>query len=1319
MKFHSDGPSIPDKLLESCDAGNVVFFCGAGVSINYGMPSFFELTEQVIKKCAPSSDSEISKAMRSSCEGHTKFNLPFDHMFELLHQEYGKEYVNSKVEEFLWKCVRDDKKESSEHDYIRRISSSRRGLPQIVTTNFDRLFNTRCQDNKFKIYDSPDLPDIDAGQTVEGVTYLHGQIGNSTNKCPCNDRYVLSSSDHGLVYLVEGRVTNFIVKLFKKHTVVLVGYSAEDPLVRYLLLGLNKAGQLSSSNLFAFDMGANEEIEAKWSNLGVSAIAYTEHCILWNTMEAWAERADDHKKWKRGIISQCHKDPKRLAPHERGQVTHILKTNHGAQLFANANPKPHPEWICVIDPTVRLSLDIRNIAKRLKYYFMAYYGIDDEAGNKEEKADKKFKNNIINCLKCHEDPKDIYQSSDLQDEDIEAFLIRLDYLIKWIVKSMDSPVIAWWALRQQGINPLLTKKFKSKWSQLCDGKAKHIWNLILKCQRKTPPLASYHDRQFYHNRQVKQLKSRFETEGWTRSVIQDFQRLLVPKLFFNSDRVDEMSEKPVLSWDKFNLGYCGLFKVEYHSKNLFDKKSFVFCVPNEKLPDVIKILEGNLNTASLLLQEIGMELEYIRIPTFYPDREIDIGAIYPIESKYVGAFIKLFDRLVKINPELAKSYALAWPENDKYFFHKIRLYFFNNSKIFEANEVASILLGFDDESFWDNFIARQLLYLLVYRWKEFSEENRIGLADRLLAGANEGHYLFKYCGDSTKEQYLIVAKYVRTLEFNDCELSADQKRRLADLKDSIPDWDDANIVSFSIPEKSIVGLVREDESPDAIINLPEKEVVPRTLELMKTEWGIFIDKHPFSGLVEQKPQKALFALKCAANSGSYPNELWAELIDKFPKIGKDSEDTKDAEGADDSLKFEFLHQLKSLPQETVAELGTNLGSWLEKNLTDVLKIDSDLGWEVFDHIVYMIIFSYDNVMPTNGVVDSGKHSVNNNMTTVPRRFESYWLSTIGMCTSALIDSIAQEEKDSQSTNFDQIRTRIDRLIEMKGEVSEHAITITMSRLDRIYSVDPKWVKSRLLPMLKFEHPSSVPAWIGLLNLGAKCLQPSLLKLIKPNLIQIFPWVEGLSMYDETAYLAAEWLGYMRLHHRITQCEMRDAIRKMNENTLCHFINWLDDRAILFGDVKGVKKLIKEDWPGELKFKTTATTLNWIQLLEEDLRKDNNDNFSELYAVIKEHLSKIDSKKSAYKNSVEELLELLMCPDIKSPSIASCYPEETMDLMYRTIGHSNPVISNLLNKVLEIIAKSKPELTADVRYQKLIDLSKSGESDSEDETQERD
>lgn len=49
MRFIPDGPSLPDELLTARDAGDVLFFCGAGVSrAEAHLPDFATLAEKVL-----------------------------------------------------------------------------------------------------------------------------------------------------------------------------------------------------------------------------------------------------------------------------------------------------------------------------------------------------------------------------------------------------------------------------------------------------------------------------------------------------------------------------------------------------------------------------------------------------------------------------------------------------------------------------------------------------------------------------------------------------------------------------------------------------------------------------------------------------------------------------------------------------------------------------------------------------------------------------------------------------------------------------------------------------------------------------------------------------------------------------------------------------------------------------------------------------------------------------------------------------------------------------------------------------------------------
>ncbi|MGP9790777.1 hypothetical protein [Roseinatronobacter sp. NSM] len=109
-------------------------------------------------------------------------------------------------------------------------------------------------------------------------------------------------------------------------------------------------------------------------------------------------------------------------------------------------------------------------------------------------------------------------------------------------------------------------------------------------------------------------------------------------------------------------------------------------------------------------------------------------------------------------------------------------------------------------------------------------------------------------------------------------------------------------------------------------------------------------------------------------------------------------------------------------------------------------------------------------------------------------------------------------------------------------------------------IDPEWTERRLIPLLAFDHPAAEPAWNGFLHSGRVPISP-LAVLIKPLLVDVFPWVEGFSWDRDLAKIAAEWLGWMRIFQPdepagLTRSEMRSALRSMSDSTRNRFIFWL-------------------------------------------------------------------------------------------------------------------------------------------------------------------
>ena len=48
--FVANGPDIPEHLLQEHEDGNVVFFCGAGISIPAGLPDFKGLVDSIYEQ---------------------------------------------------------------------------------------------------------------------------------------------------------------------------------------------------------------------------------------------------------------------------------------------------------------------------------------------------------------------------------------------------------------------------------------------------------------------------------------------------------------------------------------------------------------------------------------------------------------------------------------------------------------------------------------------------------------------------------------------------------------------------------------------------------------------------------------------------------------------------------------------------------------------------------------------------------------------------------------------------------------------------------------------------------------------------------------------------------------------------------------------------------------------------------------------------------------------------------------------------------------------------------------------------------------------
>ncbi|MDR0905299.1 MAG: SIR2 family protein, partial [Oscillospiraceae bacterium] len=303
MQYITNGPNIPDELLEAQSRGEVVFFCGAGVSMPK-LPGFYGLVDMLYKAVGDEPTLPEKNELN---------NEAYDRTLSLLEKRItgGRNEVRRKLRSILdISGFGDD--ELGEHESLIKLSQHS-GTLRLITTNFDYFFERAAEKlgKKYSITKAPLLPPAKEWRW-NGLVYLHGRLPDSDDETEYNN-LVLSSGDFGLAYLTEGWAAKFVSELFRSYTVVFVGYSLNDPPLRYIMDALSAEQLITASSVsaYAFDECSNGDeaaVRERWSNLGVEAIVYenndNSHKNLTDTLQVWADTYSAGPQGKIDIVNR-------------------------------------------------------------------------------------------------------------------------------------------------------------------------------------------------------------------------------------------------------------------------------------------------------------------------------------------------------------------------------------------------------------------------------------------------------------------------------------------------------------------------------------------------------------------------------------------------------------------------------------------------------------------------------------------------------------------------------------------------------------------------------------------------------------------------------------------------------------------------------------------------------------------------------------------------------------------------------------------------------------------------------------------------------
>ena len=219
--FVAKGPIVPDELVQDLEDDRVTFFCGAGISMGAGLPSYDGLVRKLYEAMGVAIPGKRDRAWMwpDRMVGELEIICQPGTVRAALTAELSKSPTTLTMHRALLSLAR-----------LGRHSGRR-----LVTTNFDTFFeeadpNLICG---VDIHSGPALP-IPRNDRIgswQSVVHLHGRLEPAPHP---NDQLVVTSADFGRAYLTDGWAARFVARLFADFTVVFVGYSVNDPVLRYM-----------------------------------------------------------------------------------------------------------------------------------------------------------------------------------------------------------------------------------------------------------------------------------------------------------------------------------------------------------------------------------------------------------------------------------------------------------------------------------------------------------------------------------------------------------------------------------------------------------------------------------------------------------------------------------------------------------------------------------------------------------------------------------------------------------------------------------------------------------------------------------------------------------------------------------------------------------------------------------------------------------------------------------------------------------------------------------------------------------------------------
>jgi hypothetical protein len=1052
MQLVASGPDIPDVLLQEHEEGRVVFFCGAGISYPAGLPGFKGLVDAIY---------HLVGTTPSAIEQEAYERNQFDATLDLLERRLPgpRLAVRKAVAKALQPKLR-RKGATDTHAALLHLARCRNGALRLVTTNFDRIFAhvTARMQPAVPAYPAPLLP-IPKNSRWNGLVYLHGLLPEHPDDSALN-RMVLTSGDFGLAYLTERWAARFVSELFRNYVVCFVGYSINDPVLRYMMDALaadRMQGEITPQAYAVGDCspGREKDKTIEWEAKGVTPILYEvpagtqDHSALHRTLKAWAETYRDGILGKeRIVVDYALARPSASTRQDDfvGRMLWALSHESGlpAKRFADFDPVPPLDWL------EALSED------RCQHGDWARFGVPPHA-----EVDVKLGFSLVHRPAPHtRAPWMMLVSDGPRDNSWDDMMF---HLARWLVRHLDDPALILWLAQRGGqlhdqlvwliegkLDTFARLEREGNMDELARIRAQSpnaiprpllrpVWRLLLTNRVKTP----------WRGLDLFRWKGRLKRDGLTATLRIELREILAPKVAlkqpFRWGEDDTQTEAPerlkqLVDWE--------LVLAADHAHSLLDDlrdaEDWRVALP-ALLDDVQQLLRDALD----LRRELGetddrSHWDLPSISRHWQNRGFHdwVALIELVRDTWLAVRER--------DPTRATQAAQAWFAVPYATFKRLALFAASHESCIAPEQWVDWLGADDGWWLWAVDTRRETLRLMVLQGVHLTPHARGRLEAAILAGPPRAMYRDDI--DSSRWEELVdYSIWLRLAKLSSSrgDLGLAATERLSALSAVHPEWRLANNESDEFSH-----WMSGTGDPDFEDN--------RDVELAPRKRGELVDwlkrsppsQHPLDEDTWRETCRTRFfhcayALCDLSREGQWPSGRWREALQAWSEEGRVLR------------SWRFIAPLvQMMPDEVLKDIAYSITRWLEavsKSLDRHKNIFLDLCRRI-------LALPYQEGVDTD---DPVTRAINH---------------PVGHLTQALLNQWFTRKPNDNDGLPAELEPFFTQLCDTGVAQFRHGRVLLASRLIALFRVDRPWTEAHLLPLFDWtiDAVEARAAWEGFL-----------------------------------------------------------------------------------------------------------------------------------------------------------------------------------------------------------------------------------------------